>query len=85
MQPEALAKLVLASACRVFGHEDAENGPQREVLAALVRGFDHPDSTVLCEPSLARKTTRPPDVVLIDRWPGSTSSRSRASTSTRAC
>ena len=66
MQPEALAKLVDASRCRVFGHEDAGNGPQRAVLAALIRGFDHPDATVLCEPSLARKTTRPPDVVLVD-------------------
>ena len=66
MQPEALAKLAEASRCRVFGHEDAGNGPQRAVLAALIRGFDHPDATVLCEPSLARKSSRPPDVVLVD-------------------
>lgn len=66
MQPDALAKLVLASRCRVFGHEDAGNSPQREVLAALIQGFDSPDATVLCEPSLARKTTRPPDAVLVD-------------------
>src|SRR3954451_21088962 len=66
MQPEALAKLVDASRCRVFGHEDAGNGPQREVIAALIRGFDHPDATALCEPSRARKSSRPPDVVLAD-------------------
>ena len=29
-----------------------------------------PDSTILCEPSLARKTTRPPDVVFIDPLAG---------------
>jgi hypothetical protein len=66
MQPATLIKLVHASTCRVFGHEDAGNGPQREVLATLIRGFDHPDATVLCEPSLARSTSRPPDLVLID-------------------
>src|SRR4051794_38627780 len=66
MRADALAKVVEKAACRVFGHEDAGNGPQRAVLAALIRGFDHPDATVLCEPSLARKTTRPPDVVLVD-------------------
>lgn len=66
MQPEALAKLADASRCRVFGHEDAANGPQRAVLAALIRGFDRPDATVLCEPSLARKSSRPPDAVLVD-------------------
>ena len=66
MTSEALAKLVQASTCRVFGHADAGNAPQRAVLAALVRGFDRPDATVLCEPSLARKSNRPPDAVLID-------------------
>src|SRR3954468_18507691 len=66
MQPDVLAKLVQASRCRVFGHEDAGNAPQRALLAALIRGFDHPEATVLCEPSLARRTTRPPDCVLVD-------------------
>src|SRR3954465_15257827 len=66
MNADALAKLADASRCRVFGHEDARNAPQREVLAALIRGFDHPDATVLCEPGLARNTTRPPDAVLVD-------------------
>ena len=45
MNVDALAKLAEAARCRVFGHEDAANGPQREVLAALIRGFDHPDAT----------------------------------------
>ena len=66
MKADALAKLVEKASCRVFGHEDAGNDAHREVLAALIRGFDHPDATVLCEPSLARKTTRPPDCVLVD-------------------
>ena len=66
MRADELAKLVERARCRVFGHEDAGNDAHRGVLAALIRGFDHPDATVLCEPSLARKTTRPPDAVLID-------------------
>jgi hypothetical protein len=66
MQQDALARLAQSSRCRVFGHEDAGNAPQQEVLAALIRGFDHPDATILCEPSLARNSTRPPDAVLVD-------------------
>jgi hypothetical protein len=66
MKADALAKVVEEAGCRVFGHEDAGNDSHRAVLAALIRGFDHPESTVLCEPSLARKTTRPPDAVLVD-------------------
>jgi hypothetical protein len=66
MKSETLAIVVEDARCRVFGHGDAGNAPHREVLAALIRGFDHADATVLCEPSLARKTTRPPDCVLVD-------------------
>src|SRR5688500_17184753 len=66
MQAAALTRLVEKARCRVFGHEDAGNGGHRAVLAALIQGFDHPDATVLCEPSLARRTTRPPDCVLAD-------------------
>ena len=66
MNADALAKVVERARCRVFGQEDAANDPQRDVLAALIRGFDHTDATVLCEPSLARKTARPPDAVLVD-------------------
>jgi hypothetical protein len=70
MRADELAKLVENARCRVFGHEDAGNAPQREVLAALIRGFDRLDATILCEPSLARKTTRPPDAVLVDPTAG---------------
>ena len=66
MDPEALDRLAHSTRCRVFGHEDAGNAPHRAVLAALIRGFDRAEATVLCEPSLARKTTRPPDCVLVD-------------------
>jgi lysophospholipase L1-like esterase len=66
MKPDALANLVRTTRCRVFGHEDASNAPQRAVLAALIRGFDHLNATVLCEPSLARNSTRPPDAVLVE-------------------
>ena len=66
MRADEIARLAERSRCRVFGHEDAGNGPHREVLGVLIRGFDHPDATILCEPSLARSTTRPPDCVLVD-------------------
>ncbi len=66
MDAATLAKLVGKANCRVFGWEDATNEPQRNVLAVLIHGFDHKDATILCEPSLARKTTRPPDARLID-------------------
>lgn len=66
MDAATLAKLVGKANCRVFGWEDAANEPQRSVLAVLIEGFDHKDATILCEPSLARKTTRPPDALLID-------------------
>ena len=66
MDAATLAKLVGKAKCRVFGWEDAANEPQRNVLAVLIKGFYHPDATILCEPSLARKTTRPPDALLID-------------------
>ena len=70
MRADELAKLIEKARCRVFGHEDAANAPQRAVLAALIQSFDRPDATVLCEPSLARKTTRPPDCVLVDSVAG---------------
>ena len=66
MKADDLARLVQGSKCRVFGHEDAANDPQRAVLVALIWGFDRPDATVLCEPSLARKSSRPPDAVVLD-------------------
>ncbi|MCX7406623.1 MAG: hypothetical protein NTZ32_00900 [Planctomycetales bacterium] len=39
-------------------------------MAALIHGFNHADSTVLCEPSLARTSKRPPDLVLVDTIAG---------------
>jgi hypothetical protein len=66
MDCATLAKLLEKANCRVCGWEDAANEPQRNVLAVLIEGFNHPDATILCEPSLARKTTRPPDALLID-------------------
>src|SRR3954453_5876413 len=67
MKAEDLANLVQSARCRVRGWEDAGNDSHRAVLAALIRAFDRSESAVLCEPSLARQTTRrPPDVVLVD-------------------
>jgi len=70
MNSDRLSRLANSSACRVVGWENAVHDAQRAVLAALVAGFDRPDAAILCEPSLARKTTRPPDVVLIDTEAG---------------
>lgn len=66
MTKAELARIVQAAQCRVVGWEEAGNDGQRLVLATLVRAFDNTESSVLCEPSLARKTVRPPDLVLID-------------------
>ena len=66
MKRTELANLIRNTGCRVIGAEDASNDAQREVLAALIAGHNESDSTILCEPSLARKTTRPPDAVLVD-------------------
>lgn len=66
MHHDGLLQLIQESRCRTFGCDDAGNDAHRAVLAVLIRGFDHQDATVLCEPSLARKSTRPPDVVLVD-------------------
>lgn len=67
---EGLARIVEKARCRVIGWEDAGNDGHRAVLVCLTREFDRSDAAVLCEPSLARKTTRPPDVVLIDAVAG---------------
>jgi hypothetical protein len=61
-----LEKVIGAVKCKVIGAGEAGNAGHRLTVAALARAFDASESAVLCEPSLARKTTRPPDVVLID-------------------
>jgi hypothetical protein len=67
MKADELARLVQSARCRVRGWQDAGNDSHRAVVASLVRAFDQSESAVLCEPSLARQTTRrPPDVVLVD-------------------
>jgi hypothetical protein len=70
MRPDELGRLVALSASRVFGWEYAGNDPHRQVTAALVQGFNHPDSSILCEPSLVRSSGCPPDVVLVDPTAG---------------
>lgn len=70
MRHKDLERLVNSATCRVFGWEDAGNDAHRLVMAALIRGIDHPDATILCEPSLARTSKRPPDLVLVDTVAG---------------
>jgi hypothetical protein len=66
MTKSELANIVEYAACKVIGWEDAGNAGHRLVLGRLIQAFNNSESALLCEPSLARKTRRPPDVVLID-------------------
>ena len=61
-----LAKIVQGARCKIVGWEDASNDGHRFALATLIGAFDNSESALLCKPSLARKTHRPPDIVLID-------------------
>src|SRR5436309_1861478 len=66
MTKSDLSKIVQTANCRVIGADDAGNSGHRLTLATLIQAFDNTESVLLCEPSLARKTARPPDIVLID-------------------
>lgn len=66
MRLKELATVVKKVDCHVYGWEDASNDAHRRVLASVILACNHDSSIVLCEPSLARKTTRPPDVVVVD-------------------
>ncbi len=61
MNGTELAKIVSAARCRVFGWEEAGNDCHRHVLGELIQAFDNSESALLCDPSLARKTLRPPE------------------------
>lgn len=66
-----VAETLASTRCRVFGIEDASNDAHRSVVAILAAGFDHPETTLLVEPTLARSTSRRvPDVVVIDPTAG---------------
>ncbi len=61
-----VCKLVQHAKCKVIGWEQAATVGHRCVLAAVVRAVNFTESVLLCEPSLAHKTTRPPDLVIVD-------------------
>lgn len=65
MSPEELKAQLKRSACQVVGWEEAAHDEHRRVLGALAFAFDDRLAVVLCEPSVVRCATRPPDVVLI--------------------
>ncbi len=65
MSPDELKTQLQRAACQVVGWEEAAHDEHRRVLGALAFAFDEPDVTILCEPSLAQSSHRPPDVVLI--------------------
>lgn len=62
----AIAKTIAACKCRIIGWEDVREIGHCHVLGVLARAFDQTHSALLAEPSLAYRTRRPPDVVLID-------------------
>jgi len=66
MNSMELPKRVERAKCRVFGWQDASNDGHRSVVAAVIDAFDNSESAMLIEPSLSRKTDRPPDLVLVD-------------------
>jgi hypothetical protein len=66
MKIDQLSKIVERARCKITGWEEAENDGHRLTLGVLIQTFDNTESALLCEPSLARKTNRPPDIVLID-------------------
>jgi hypothetical protein len=66
MKIQQLSKIVDRAKCKVVGWEEASNDGHRLALAVLIQTFDNTESAFLCEASLARKTDRPPDIVLID-------------------
>ena len=66
MNRATLSKRIDRARCQVHGWQDATNDGHRAVVAALIDAFDQSESAVLVEPSLSRRTQRPPDVVLID-------------------
>lgn len=70
MTTAEFTRIMEGAKCRVFGWEDAGNEPHRQALAEIVRTIDSPDTTVLCEPSLTRSTTRPPDIVIVCPYRG---------------
>jgi hypothetical protein len=63
---DELSKIVERAKCKIIGWDEASNDGHRLALATLIQAFDTTESALLCEPSLARKTNRPPDIVLID-------------------
>jgi len=66
MTREELSKIVERAKCRVIGWEDARNDGHRLALSVMISTFDSSETAVLCEPSLARKSHRQADLVLID-------------------
>ncbi|MCA9031019.1 MAG: NERD domain-containing protein [Planctomycetaceae bacterium] len=65
MTKRELERIVQKASCRVFGWEDASNESHRQVLAEIIRTTHTSDTLILCEPSLTRSTTRPPDIVIV--------------------
>jgi AAA domain len=64
--PADLQAAAEAAKCRVFGHMQSVNGGHRQVLAEVIKQFDRPLATILCEPSMTTSSMHPPDIVLVD-------------------
>lgn len=66
-----LSKDIANAACRVSCYTEQMNNAEKIVLKSYLEAFgDRKQLTILCEPSLARSTVRPPDFVLVDETYG---------------
>lgn len=62
-----LSKDIANAACHVRCYTEQMNNAEKIVLKSYIEAFgSRKQLTILCEPSLARSTVRPPDFVLVD-------------------
>jgi len=66
MTKAELDRIVAGARCQVNGPDSVRYNGHRLVLGRLIQAFNNSESALLCEPSLARNTLHPPDLVLID-------------------
>lgn len=52
--------------CRIIDAEEARTASHRDVLLVMAQTFDRDGVVLLCEPSVVRGHSRPPDIAVID-------------------
>lgn len=67
MEHSELLRVLRDAECRCIGIDGYLAPGHRRAVAAVVQAFkNQPETTILCEPSMARSTNRPPDIVVVD-------------------